>query len=917
MISRKIQTILILSTLMLSTFFGFPILPKAHATTPSCTGTIANCVFVDPATMALAATGSTVTFNVKVANMDRFNAFDISVQTDFNSLSGLSITFPPPAGTGVPGLGGTVTVHAKCVEGQGSNCNINDGQGVNHLAVSYSQNSTGSGTLFQINYQAINSDPGSSLCIVNTVVAYSGTQVPIATACAVYATPTPDFTASASSPVDQNGNPVFPGSEGQSVVSLTSVGGFTDTLDISLGAITGGPNSISDSVSPASVSLPAGGSASATISVTVPLSTTPGTYHQAVTIKGESTGTTHMVDLVIVVAPPPSAGLTCGTDLSVVQDTTGANPVHITSQNGLFGGVFLSTATASGSGLTATTDPESVTMGAGGSQNAVLYVAADRTAPLGTSMVNVTADFGTGSTLCSINVTVLAFGSPDFTLSSSDSSIIAIRGTTIGNCAISCTKFPVTYNSTITVTSVAGFDTSSVSTSRVLIPTVANSATVTVSQPVSGTATLTFKTVKGTEQLLTYKAIVIGGSGSQRHAVAVSYRLEDFGIQARGAGNFPEYVLTATECNVGKLSFGSLNGFTGILKISRFRVFNLTAGGIGFPTGVSFSFNNTSFSNSDASRINPADNKNGLFTADGTANHILGVKINVTSGSFVAGPLKLCTTTDTPGGEYQLQIRATVTVNGVAIPHVKNIFVQINSFDIAPSNSFVVARGTHTTSVPVSVVGAFEEDLCCSMGFGTFPFLDFVSLSASITATMTPDPAKPPPTLIVTIAPGPYFTTDLINPTALLNVTVTMPGQGGTFQVTVTGVAQQTPALTRSATITVQVPSPLIQLPSLTATASPGLVTLKATISNTGTVPLFVQVVCSVFSLTAFYSPQSAIVMVAAGGRTTVTFTQPTTPADAGHKFHVVCTAVFGTSSSPDALIFLSKDKAKAKLVAQ
>ena len=893
MISRKIQTILILSTLVLSTLIEFPLLPKANATTSSCTAPIANCVFVDPPTLGVATTGTTVKFNVKVANIDQFNGFDLSVATDVNALTGLSIS-QPSAGTGVPGLG-SYQEHAGCIDGTPATlasglglCTVNDGPGIVHYAVTSSPLSVqgSSGTLFSITYTAQNIDPGTFLSVVNTVIANGGTtpatSVPISTKSAVYGTPFPDFVCDASSPVDQNSNTLVPGSEGSSALVITGAGGFLDTLALSLGPITPA-NTITDFLSPTSVFVPAGGNAAASIPITVPLSTAPGTYSQTVTASGQNTGISHTCVLSIVVGSAQGVGLTCGSDISVVQGTRGANAIGITSQNGLFGGVFLSTSTASGVGLTATTDPASVTIPAGGSEAAVLYVTADASAPLGTSMVTLTGSFGTGSNTCSINVTVLAAGSADFTLSSSDVSLIAIRG--------------VKYTSTITVGNLAGF-AGTVSTSVVVLPLVDKGPSVTVSAVSGGTATLTFSSPAANvlaTQLLTYKVVVIGRSGSQAHAVQVTYTLEDFGVQARGSSNFPEFVLIATECNAGKLSFGSLNGFSGVVAISRFRMVNINTGDLGFPTGVSFSLNYS---------VNGP-----FFTADSTHNDILGSKVTVASGSFVAGTLTLCTTTDTPGGEYQLQIRGTTVVNGVKVTNRKNIFVQINSFDLVPSTSFLVVTqgaGGNNAPVGISIVGSFVEDLCCSAGFGTFPFLDFVSLTAAV----VPNSVTSTRVTVSFSPPGPYLTTDLINPMPNLVISVGGGGQGGLFTITVTGVAQHTPALHRSTTIVVSVPSPIVQMPTFTLNTSPGLATFTATVTNTGTTAQFVQVVCSVASRTpggSIYSPQSTVVALAAGATTTITFTQTTTAQDSGQLFNFQCGVNFGTSA--DALLFVSKDK--------
>lgn len=883
--NRKIQTLLVITALLLSTF-AFPITPRANA---------AGSLSISPATMAVATTGSTVTFSVLASGIDSINGWDISVQTDSSTLNPTSISIAGSMASG------TITPLVNCVNGgvgitfgQPGNvgCGISDGDGIAHSAVTFSTSTAAgaSGLLFTISYTAVNTGPGSIVQIFNDVLATnSGSTVTHTATSGVYGTPNPDFTVTASPPVDQNGNQLQPGSQGTSTVTVTSFGGFTDDVSFTLSA----SSAVQDFISPASVNVPAGGANVATISITVPSTTSPGTYHQTVTATGTATGIVHTADLVITISSAQTVGLTCGSDLSVVQGTTAANPVTITSVNGFFGPAFLTTTVSpSTNAPVATTNPASVTLGNGGSANAVLYVAASASSAVGSYTVTLSVNLGTGnpSPSCSIMVNVLAAGSPDFTLSAATASYIAIRG--------------VSYPDTITVTNLAGF-TGIVSLSVVILPLVDASVapTITVSAVSGGTATLTFSTPFGfvqPTQLLTYQAIVIGRSGLLTHSVTVTYTLQDFGIQARGAGNFPEYVLTATQCNTGLLSFGSLNGFTGTVTITRFRMIDINSGNLGFPTGVTWTLNYTS--------------SGPFYTADSTHNNILGSSVTLTSGKFIAGSLTICTTAASPGGEYQLQIRATTVVNGVSITNRKSIFVQLNSFDLVPSTGFIVVQQKASAQVPISIVGSFAQDLCCSAGFGTLAFTDFVSLSVT---SITPNPALSNTKLTVTIAPGPYFTTDLINPVVPLIITVGPGGSGGLFTVTVCGTAQGTPALVRCTTILVSVPTTLVSLNSLSVATSPGLATFTASVTNGGTTTQFVQVVCSVVSSTpggSVYSPSSSVVSLAAGGTTTLTFTQATTPRDSGQSFNFLCRVSFGSTAT--SLLFISKDKGKGSFTA-
>ena len=167
-------------------------------------------------------------------------------------------------------------------------------------------------------------------------------------------TSSPDFSISAS-PSSQS---VDPGSSTSYGVSVTTSGGFTDT--VSFGA-SGLPSGATASFSPTSVS---GGSGSSTLTVTTSTGTPTGTY--SVTITGTSTSLSHSTTVTLVV------GTAAGGDFSL-----SASPGNVTLRGGGTATYTISVTPASGSnptvgfqvtgapsGATATFNPSSVT-GAG------------------------------------------------------------------------------------------------------------------------------------------------------------------------------------------------------------------------------------------------------------------------------------------------------------------------------------------------------------------------------------------------------------------------------------------------------------------------------------------------------------------------------------------------------------------------
>src|SRR6266581_6528018 len=168
MTNRKILPLLVAAFLALSVSSTLP----AHAQ--------AGVLDVSPFMTPFMAVGSTFTVKIQVANIDPFNAWDISVQSDPTVISPQSLTI-----TGnllAVNFSTTVFELINCINGAGTGCIATDGAGIAHSAVTGfgppPQTTTSSGLLFTITYKVIGpaTGPGfSTIHVFNDVIANGAT----------------------------------------------------------------------------------------------------------------------------------------------------------------------------------------------------------------------------------------------------------------------------------------------------------------------------------------------------------------------------------------------------------------------------------------------------------------------------------------------------------------------------------------------------------------------------------------------------------------------------------------------------------------------------------------------------------------------------------------------------------------------
>src|SRR5712691_11630022 len=239
-------------------------------------------------------------FNVKiqVANIDPFNAWDISVQSDPTVISpnSLSITGNLLA----INFSTTAFELINCNNGVGTGCIATDGAGIAHSAVTGfgppPQTTTSSGLLFTITYKVIGTG-SSPIHIFNDVIANgaTGESVPHFTVDGSYGLIVPsDYSLS-----NSGGITATQGMSGSNMITATLTGGATQSVTLSCSS--GLPSGASCAFTPSATGSP---TFSATLTIST-LATTP-TGMFTITVTGTPPGTTTVpTTFTLTVNPPP------------------------------------------------------------------------------------------------------------------------------------------------------------------------------------------------------------------------------------------------------------------------------------------------------------------------------------------------------------------------------------------------------------------------------------------------------------------------------------------------------------------------------------------------------------------------------------------------------------------------------------
>ena len=216
--------------------------------------------------------------------------------------------------------------------------------------------------------------------------------------------------------------------------------------------------------------------------------------------KFPSCGGTATPDFSVAAAP---------SSLTITQGTNGTSTITLTSLNGFNAATTLS---ASGlpSGVTAAFSTNPVTPPANGTATSTLTLTASATATTGAATVTITGTSGSTVHTTSIALTVNAAATPNFTIGAAPASLTVVQGGA--------------GNSTVTITSQAGFNSATTLTTTGL-PTgvTAGFSTNPVTPPANGSATSTVTfTASASATVGTATVTVTGTSGSLVHSTTIA-----------------------------------------------------------------------------------------------------------------------------------------------------------------------------------------------------------------------------------------------------------------------------------------------------------------------------------------------------------------------------------------------------------
>ena len=269
MSSRRSLITISLITLLFPTLLLAP--PPAMAATGS--------LYISPAKLPLSAPGSTISFSVKIANMNPFNAWDIMVWSNQSFLSPQSISISPNTFDNYSSSSYNQLVN--CVNGGvglASNtpgnigCTIDDAPGIAHSAVVYlgsaPQMGLTSGLLFNVTYRAV-APPGTNVHIFNDVIADAGSAVPHMSIDGIYGNPSPDFLMT----THPTSFSVLGGDSVPVTVTLASLGSFTGSINLQAA-----PSGLTTPFSPTTLKLTPGITNTSTLTIITTTSTPAQTY---------------------------------------------------------------------------------------------------------------------------------------------------------------------------------------------------------------------------------------------------------------------------------------------------------------------------------------------------------------------------------------------------------------------------------------------------------------------------------------------------------------------------------------------------------------------------------------------------------------------------------------------------------------
>ncbi len=343
-----------------------------------------------------------------------------------------------------------------------------------------------------------------------------------------------------------------------SVITIESLNGFKKLVDLTVHNV---PAGVSTTLDPEQVAPPVNDTASSTLTISVDMSATIGTY--VLTIYGTSNSLQHSIYITLEITefpPPPDFSVEADPpSLIIVRGGSDKSAVTISSINGFNQQVDLAVTSTPILGVTTSLDPVQVTPPSDDFATSTLEIDVDFSATLGAYLLTVTGTCGMLEHSINIDLEVtLSPPPPDFTVEASVSSMQIEQGSSA--------------TSTILVTSLHDFN-SPVDLSFTGVPQ-GVTATIdpnTVTPPPDDTTTATLAVdVDVTATPGTYVLTITGTSGAKEHSVDITLEVTrlpptpDFAISASPT----TLTIAKGDSATSTITISSFNGFSKSVELT-------------------------------------------------------------------------------------------------------------------------------------------------------------------------------------------------------------------------------------------------------------------------------------------------------------------------------------------------------------
>jgi hypothetical protein len=398
---KNLSILLLIPTILFSSLFVLPAVPQAFASGIVCLAPNGSSTCGAPA-LFTGTVGSTLRVAVVVSGAGAINGFDISIKADrsFIKATGADLTGSV--------LGVSPRTVLLCIDGvvvSGNNCPATDTIGTIDFAAATGNGGTvsTSGLLFTAIYTVTGSTTGTPVDFTPGCTGSSATNTCVTITNGNGATPVAtqggtfgnllDFTISAS----PNPIQVAPSTTGSVVLTLNSLGGYSDLVNLAITAFT-----IPSSVTPTQVDLASVTTNTATLSVGPAAA---GVYQVTVTATGSGTFSptfkpTHAVTVEVDVASTNFALSASPSSLTIPHGSSDTSALTVTPITGFTGTVTFA-AVGSNAAITGSAGPVT-----GGSGTSILTVSVAFSLAPGIYSITVTGTSGSITHSVTIPVTV-------------------------------------------------------------------------------------------------------------------------------------------------------------------------------------------------------------------------------------------------------------------------------------------------------------------------------------------------------------------------------------------------------------------------------------------------------------------------------------------------------------------------------